>query len=529
MSGPQARRSGSVSQAELRVFAPISCWVVPLLVGLGVFCIAFADARSLLNDGDTLSHVAIGRWIIAHRTIPFRDPFTFTARGQAWVPHEWLAEVIFAAIHDRFGWGGVIALTGLSSAAAFALLTRALAQNLGPGRAAIGALAAFALSEAHFLARPHVFAWPLLVVWTAKLVAARDAGRVPSLALLPLMMLWCNLHGGFVVGLLIAGLLAAEAALQAPVADRLLALCGWGAFLALSTLAALLSPNGVDALLLPFKMLRMPFALASISEWRSADFARLGPLDCWIGLVILGGFRLGIKLPLSRISMVLLLLWAALAHVRNEELLGMLAPLLVAAPLAAQLGPDGPTSRPPRPDRRPGAALRIGVIGSLVVAVVLAVFATAWALDRRGLAPREDVAPVAALTAARRAGLTGHVFNSLRFGGYLMFEGVPTFVDGRVDLFGDTFLEHYATALGASDDQLPTVLDRYDVRWTLLERSSSAVGLLDRLAGWEQVYADRFAVIHCRKGPLATVVQARGPLLPVNDREAASPIWKTYH
>jgi hypothetical protein len=477
-----------------------AAWTVPLLVGLGVYCVALAGARALLNDGDTLSHIAIGRWIITHRAIPFHDPFTFTARGRAWVPHEWLAEVVFAVLYDRLGWGGVVAAAGLSGAAAFALLTRALAKTLGPRRAVIGALLAFALTEAHFLARPHALAWPLLVVWMATVIGARDRGRVPSLMLLPVMILWCNLHGGFVVGLFLAGLIAAEAVLEAPAAGRRVALAGWSGFLACSTLAALASPNGVSALLLPFKMLGMNFALASIGEWHSADFARFDPLAAWILLAILGGFTLAIRLPIWRILIVLLLLWMALVHVRNEELLGIVAPLLLAAPLARQLGPATPATAPaPKPGGR--AAFAVGA--ALAAAAIVGFFAGAWALDRRGLMPRPDVAPAAALAAARRAGLDGHVFNSVRFGGYLMLEGVPTFVDGRADLFGDEFLVRYVAATGAIGNWLPDLLDRYAVQWTLLEPSSPAVGLLGHLPGWRQVYADPYAVIHRRLAPVA--------------------------
>jgi hypothetical protein len=488
-----------------RVLAPgrqvsdrAGAWTVPLLVGLGVFCVALVGARALLNDGDTLSHIAIGRWIIAHRAIPFHDPFTFTARGRTWVPHEWLAEVLFAVLYDRLGWGGVVAAAGLSGAAAFAFLTQALATTLGPRRAAIGALAAFALTEAHFLARPHALAWPLLVVWMAQVIGARDRGRVPSLVLLPVMILWCNLHGGFVVGLFFAGLLAAEAVLEAPAAGRKAVIAGWGTFLAGATLAALASPNGVAALLLPFKMLGMNFALASISEWHSADFARFDPLEAWIALAILGGFTLTIRLPMSRILMVLLLLWMALVHVRNKELLGVVAPLLLAAPLARQLGPAAPAAEP---SAKRGGRAAFAAGAALAAAVIVGFFAGAWALDRRGLAPRADIAPGAALAAARRAGLDGHVFNSVRFGGYLMLEDVPTFVDGRADLFGDAFLQRYVAATRAIGNWLPELLDQYAVRWTLLEPSAPAVGLLGHLPGWRQIYADPYTVIHTRQEP----------------------------
>src|ERR1700724_2926772 len=63
--------------------------------------------------------------------------------------------------------------------------------------------------------------------------------------------------------------------------------------------------------------------------------------------------------------------------------------------------------------------------------------------------PRGDVPPVAAVEAAREAGLSGHVFNSVRFGGYLMLVAIPTFVDGRADLYGDAFLQRYVAASSA--------------------------------------------------------------------------------
>jgi len=475
-------------------------WLVPLLVGLGAYAVAVSAAVNLLNDGDTLSHIAIGRWIIEHRALPFHDSFSYTFHGGTWVPHEWLAEIVFAALYNWLGWGGVIAATALATATAFALLTRALQSSLGPRRAAIGAALAFLLTESHLLARPHVLALPLLVIWMSAVIRARDEGRVPSLLLLPVMTLWCNLHGGFVVGLAFAGLLAAEAVVEAPTAGRLLALRGWGVFLALSALAALISPNGIDLFTLPLNMLQMGFATSSISEWRSVDFAHFDTIAVWIGLAILGGFSLGLRLPWPRTLMVLLLLYLAVIHVRNKELLGIIAPLLVAAPLAKQLGPASPS---PARGARQGRVAFLATAAALAAVMALGFFATAAALDGRGIAPRGAVAPVAAVEAAREARLAGHVLNSVRFGGYLMFVGIPTFVDGRADLFGDAFLQRYVAASSAVGGWLPELLDRYTVAWTLLEPQSPAAGLLDHLPGWERVYADPYAVIHRRQPPPA--------------------------
>ena len=153
--------------------------------------------------------------------------------------------------------------------------------------------------------------------------------------------------------------------------------------------SALISPNGLDQYLMTFKMLGMQFAFAYIPEWRGIDFTTFQPIFVWIALATLGGYALGIRLPLSRLAMVLILLYLALTHVRHEELLGFIAPLLVAvatrkatrpgnAPGACGSLPFG-TRAWPGPQVRSGADNRDR----------LGFGATVVALDRRGLQPPE--------------------------------------------------------------------------------------------------------------------------------------------
>jgi hypothetical protein len=147
--------------------------------------------------------------------------------------------------------------------------------------------------------------------------------------------------------------------------------------------------------------------------------------------------------------------------------------------------------RPPSLDPRAGLALS-------VVALCAIAAATSWA-GLRGFA-REDshVMPAQALAAARGSGLNGPVFNDYDFGGYLIFSGVPVFVDGRVDLYGDTFMRAYSRAEANEGDALPRLLQRYHIAWTLLPPGAAAVKALDRMAGWRRVYADDRAVVHRR-------------------------------
>src|SRR5205807_297202 len=89
-----------------------------------------------------------------------------------------------------------------------------LLRRLPPLPALIGAAAAAALLLPHALARPHVLALPLLVLWSGLLLAARDADRPPPFTALAVMVLWANLHGSFAFGLALAAVLAGEAVVQ---------------------------------------------------------------------------------------------------------------------------------------------------------------------------------------------------------------------------------------------------------------------------------------------------------------------------
>jgi hypothetical protein len=98
-------------------------------------------------------------------------------------------------------------------------------------------------------------------------------------------------------------------------------------------------------------------------------------------------------------------------------------------------------------------------------------------------------------------GLDGPVLNSEGFGGYLIFRGIPTFIDGRAELYGNTFLDRYLAVERGGADALATLLDSYGISWTLLAPQQAATSRLDSLPGWHRVYTDIIAVIHARGRP----------------------------
>jgi len=103
---------------------------LPWLVGAGVYVLLLALGPQLLNDPDSYSHIAVGRWIIAHGAVPASDPFSFSMHGAPWITFEWLSEIIYAAVYAHSGWNGVVALAAAVAALAVGLLTRFLLREL---------------------------------------------------------------------------------------------------------------------------------------------------------------------------------------------------------------------------------------------------------------------------------------------------------------------------------------------------------------------------------------------------------------
>jgi len=182
---------------------------------------------------------------------------------------------------------------------------------------------------------------------------------------------------------------------------------------------------------------------------------------------------------------VLGLIHFALAQVRNADLLAVLAPLYLAAPLARQLGEQGEADDA-------GAARGVNIAG-----LVLMIVATALA-QVRNVRPAPHNTPEAAMASAG-LGTTGRILNDYAFGGYLVFAGVPTFIDGRGELFGGQFITRYNRALSLADlADFIKLLDEYKLDATLLAPDTPAVALLDRLPDWQRVYSDDVAVVHKR-------------------------------
>ncbi len=452
----------------------------PVLVGLAMFVMALF-VPGVLNDADTFWHIKAGEWMITHGSVPHTDPFSYTRAGAPWVAHEWLAEVAFALAFRAAGWGGVVTLTALAVGAAFFQLARHLGRWLPIPVVLLLCLLAASCIAPGMLARPHILALPFFETWVAGLFIARARGGVPSLWLLPVMCIWANLHGGYMLGLMLVLPLSLEALLGAP-ADWRRTVPRWGGFLLAAVAAAGVTPHGPAGLLFPFQLVGMS-ELSTITEWHPTDFSTLQPLEVVLAVGLYVALTRGARLPPVRLLILLGLLHLALTHTRHQALVGVILPLLLAGPIAAAL----PALRPDRGGAR-WRAWGVGTAGGLVVLRLLLPVAPGGK-NPVGAAAGAHVPPALAAEP---------VFDEYSFGGYLIYVGIRPFIDGRADLYGPAFMRAYDAATSPNLAALEDVFRTYGVRWTLLPPGNPAVQLLDLMPHWCRLYSDDVAVVHAQ-------------------------------
>jgi hypothetical protein len=455
--------------------------LAPHALALAIFAIC-AFSPSIFNDADTFSHIATGEWMLSHHAIPRADPFTFSVAGKPWTAHEWLSEILLALAHRAGGLPGVALLTGAAAAAGLFVILRAAGRELGGAALAVIGVLALMLIAPGLLARPHILALPVLALWAEALSAARE--RAPPLGFALLMTLWANLHGGFAFGLALIAPFALEAVVDAPAERRAARARDWGVFGLAATAAALINPFGVGGLLFPVRLLGLR-ALAQVGEWGPETFAKPNALEAaMLGLLALALTR-PVRLPPLRLATLIGLFYLSLTHARHEMLLAVVAPMLLARPLA-----EGLATPPEAPRRSPRLALAGLVAATLLFACIRAFLPApapaAYELTRRALA--------AAPADLRRQPL----HNGYGFGGYLIFEGVKPYVDARADLFGDEFLQDYNRIARGDRNELIAALGKYDIGWTMFPSDGGAVATMDSLPGWRRIYTAPGVVVHAR-------------------------------
>lgn len=320
--------------------------------------------------------------------------------------------------------------------------------------------------------------------------------------LVPLMVLWANLHGGYAAGLAIVGLFLAGSVLDAAIGenDRIAAMRKvrvLAIVLLLCVLAVGLTPNGINLYSYPFETVRLKVT-DYIQEWQSPNFHEPLLLAWYVG-VIAAIAASPMRMKLRDLVPLLAFAYLSLYSMRHVPLFVVAAaPVLCEHTLAIIRRRFGTTwwERPSQARGGLRLALNLLILIFVPLATVLRIESVA---QRRPAKIREDF-PVEAVEFIRKSRPPAPLFNHYGAGGYVVWTLYPeyhVYVDGRGDMYSDTFTEEcFRLERGLIDPV--AVLERRGVRTALVMRESPINPILSRATGWRRVHHDKDWVVFVR-------------------------------
>ena len=517
----------------------LSAYLIPsvsevLFLSIFLF-LALYRGIELLNDADTGYHIRAGEHILATRSIPYYDLFSFLQPPLPWTAHEWLAEVIMALVHRPFGLTGLVIFFAFLIASTYLLVFNGLRRDNGSLYGAVAlTILVFASSQIHWLARPHIFSLVLMAYWYRCLhdLQYRDNNRLSWLPLV--MLLWVNLHGGYVVGFVLLGLFLAGNLLAAwySQGDERQAALRRATVLsrctALSLCAALVNPFGYRILLFPFELVGNKYLMDHVSEFVSPNFHEPLPFKYLLLLTI-------ILLAASRrrsnpveLCLVLFFTNMALISIRYVTLYAIVVAPIVMVRLD-DLARTGQGRLAAFVRRRDELATELDERAAGRTWIAVGLLAVLLLMVERRIEFRFNPAikPVAAVEFLQREQIDGNMFNNDEMGDYIIYAAWPryrVFFDGRSDMYGVARLKEYFRVT-AFEPGWEAVLTKYGIDWIIYDASSALSRFLNERPDWRLIYADRLTHIYVRDIPryrhLIEKYRHVRPLPPEAERKAA--------
>ena len=401
-------------------------------------------------DPDLWGHVRFGQDILATRSLPTDDPYSFT-QDKPWVNHEWLSEVAMAGAYEIGGPVGLVALKIAMVALALFLVYRRLSKTLPPGLCAAAlSLVIWGAFPLTTTVRPQL--WTFLAVAAA---ATLMLGHRHRWALPLVFVLWANSHGGWIVGLAMVWIWSLGEWFERRRGDVLLLATA-------ATLATLINPYGWELWQFIAETVRLD--RHDISEWQPLWRSPIAESIPWAATV-----AVAIWVRPKTLSTLVIVAGLAVASARVSRLMPLfveISVLLLAAERTRPQSSLAPVSRP--------ASSGMRVINAVaVVAIAAAILVRAAPhLTCLPAEPRWAADPNAAQALRGREGRLALEFNWGEYAIWHFGRGLRVSIDGRRETVysGATSRVQQNLALGLPEGMAWLSASRPEYLWFASDR-----------------------------------------------------------
>ncbi|GAB4216370.1 MAG: hypothetical protein OHK0022_57420 [Roseiflexaceae bacterium] len=480
-------------------------WLAAALV-----LVALRPLLTAVQPHDFWWHLAMGREILAHGGVPTVDSYSYTRAGEPFYDQSWLAQLLMYGLHRLGGVELLVIVQALVILLAYGLLLRLCVLRSGRLRLSVALLlVTLPVVFDNWNIRPQSYALPLFAA-VLTIVSEYRLGLSRRLWLLPpLLALWANIHGTFVLGLGLIGITwlgevlkrfgsrsqsADEAQLKTQ-NSKLKTLAFWGA---LSGLAILLNPGGSAIIGYVRGLLGSNAVTTLVTEWAPPTVRDTGGVLFFLLLIAAATLLIYARRRPDLTDMLLCgaFLWLALGASRSIIWFGMVVLPLLAVQAATLLPPPGQPV--------PGApVLNRALIGMLALLLVLGLpWVKPLLLPPPVGAVLAPETPVAATQALRTLPAPPQrLFHAMSYGSYLIWAAPEqrVFIDPRIELYPYQQWRDYLN-LGLGNN-VPELLRSYGFDGMLLSKTeqSALISVIRREPAWVLQYEDTQSIIFLKK------------------------------
>ena len=505
-------------KSKLTRFRAPTLTIEHLWLGVPIFILVWKGFRFPVPLLDFWWHLKAGEVILRTSTIPRIDLFSFTAAGKPFILGNWLAETIYNIVYRLGGLELLVFVNTILLVTAFLPVYDLCLRATSNVR--IGAVSATMLALGMVVSiRTQVFSFVMFAAYYW-ILSEYYRGRKDFLWFLPVgMAFWVNLHGAFASGLLLLVLYCTFAAFRELSDGAMRRASDNRAVKLLSVtilcfVASLINPEMHRIYGYFFTVLGDTSSQKYVMEWQPPQINSLQGVLLFFApfFLVFCGFVYSKRKPeLEEFVLVLVFGVFALLSLRNCVWF-----VMIVAPMVARYLPvvefgtaqdSGLTKRMswflrPSPGARSGAATKMNLLlASLSVCVLILV--SPWVYPKvYGASLLDSHTPVGAMDFIERHSLEGNIFHPQVFGDYLIWRCWPrqrSFIDGRVHLFGEGFVEEYQRILCDSDWR--GMLKKYDIRYLLLEKAPGdkcgerMISDARRSDSWKIMYEDEVSIL----------------------------------
>ena len=471
-----------------------------------VFALAFLLASRPLSDGDFWFHLKTGEYVINTGLVPKQELFSFTAYGRPWIAHGWLAGVLFYVVYSKIGPYFLMFIFALLATLAFWIVHRR--SDAHPIVRGLGVLLGIWAAMPNLGVRPRIFSLLFASIFLVVLTSYAQAGKGRAIWwLVPLMTLWVNLHGGFIIGFLLIGLTIIGILLDGWTEGKNVRtfwprLRTLGFVFVGCVMAGALNPYGIKMYALPLEVLHTPIFLSRVVDFISPNFhqSEMLPFSLLILLTISALALSPKKVKPSQLLLFLATLYSSLQTQRNIMIFA-----LVAAPLFAEYFQSWLDSTTLAKVFTPSKAASIHGPRTVMLSTLLLLPLAAFAIQLKRVVyvpptQRTSDVPIKAVEYMKKQQITGNTVTVPNiWGGYLIWAlpTNPVYIDGR-NAYPPEFVEQYVKITeGYQDWRAP--FSQYGVRNAIVERSSLMARELGQSSDWQKLYEDEMAVVFSKR------------------------------